>query len=182
MALKTCFCRWNSVAIMSTSWDACNYIISAAILEFTIEKFDPENMTVAVGIFLASLEAEIPLGGSFAPLPYSTNVTKIDFNIRGSITNSDARALCSMLASISVIFCINSNSASHETLVYKLLCFDAKISAMLFSSVQRSTVLLFRLFLTSSHTFLVGSFRKASAMRSRTVFSSSLRAWRIAYW
>jgi len=60
---------------MSFSWDTCNYIISAAILDFwlpvsygivadsTIEKFDPENIGVAVGIsFLASLEAEITLG------------------------------------------------------------------------------------------------------------------------
>jgi len=55
---------------MYISWYTCNYIISAAILDFwhpvssvsvtdsTIEKFDPENMGVAVGIlFLASLEA-----------------------------------------------------------------------------------------------------------------------------
>jgi len=60
---------------MYFSWDLCNYIISAAILDFwlpvssgsvtdsIIEKFDAENMRVAVGIlFLASLEAEIPLG------------------------------------------------------------------------------------------------------------------------
>ena len=51
-------------------WDTCNYIISDAILDFwlpvssgsfadsTTEKFDPENIGVAVGIlFLASLEA-----------------------------------------------------------------------------------------------------------------------------
>jgi len=60
---------------MYISWYKCNYIISAAILDFwlpvssgsitdsTIETFDPENMGVAVGIlFLASLEAEKPLG------------------------------------------------------------------------------------------------------------------------
>jgi len=65
---------------MYISWDTCNYIISAAILDFwlpissewviwviliarTIERFDPENIGAAVGImFLASLEAEIPLG------------------------------------------------------------------------------------------------------------------------
>jgi len=60
---------------MYISWDTCNYIISAVILDFwlpvssgsvtgsTIEKFDPENIGVAVGIlFLASLEAKIPLG------------------------------------------------------------------------------------------------------------------------
>jgi len=60
---------------MSICWDTCNYIISAVILDFwlpvssgivtdsTIEKFNPENMGVAVGIlFLASLEAEIPRG------------------------------------------------------------------------------------------------------------------------
>jgi len=65
---------------MSISWDTCNYIISVAIFDFwlpvsygsvtdsTIDKFDPENMGEAVGIlFLASLEAEIPLGGSFTP-------------------------------------------------------------------------------------------------------------------
>jgi len=52
---------------MYISWDTCNYIISAAILEFWllvssggvidsfVEKFDPEFMGVAVGIlFLAS--------------------------------------------------------------------------------------------------------------------------------
>jgi len=67
---------------MYISWDTCNYTISAAILDFwlpvssgnvtdsTIEKFEPENMGVAVGIlFLANLEAEIPLGGNFTPLP-----------------------------------------------------------------------------------------------------------------
>jgi len=61
--------------IMYISGDTCNYIISAAIWDFwlpissgsvtdsTIEMFDPKNMGVAVGIlFLASLEAEIPLG------------------------------------------------------------------------------------------------------------------------
>jgi len=47
---------------------------------YTIEKFDPKNMGVAVGIlFLASLEAEIPLGVSFTP--FNTSVTKITFNI-----------------------------------------------------------------------------------------------------
>jgi len=58
----------------------CNYIISAAILDFwlpvsfgsvtdsTVEKFDPENIGVAVGIlFLAILEAEIPLGVVLPP-------------------------------------------------------------------------------------------------------------------
>jgi len=62
---------------MYISWDMCNYIISVAILDFwlpvssgsvtdsTIETFDAENMGVAVGIlFLASLKAEISLGGS----------------------------------------------------------------------------------------------------------------------
>jgi len=60
---------------MYISWYTCNYIISAAILDFwlpvssgsitdsTIEKCDPKNMEVAVGIlFLAILDAEIPLG------------------------------------------------------------------------------------------------------------------------
>jgi len=49
----------------------------------TIEQFNLENMGVAVGIlFLASLEAEIPLVGSFTPPPhFNTNVTKITFNI-----------------------------------------------------------------------------------------------------
>jgi len=61
---------------MYISWHTCNYNISVAILDIwrpvspgsvidsTIEKFDPENMGVAVGI-LASLEAEKPLWGSF---------------------------------------------------------------------------------------------------------------------
>ena len=80
---------------MCISRDTCNYIISAAILDFrilvspacvtdsTIERFDPENIGVAVGIlFLASLEAEIHRGGggSFT-LPLQTNVSKITFNI-----------------------------------------------------------------------------------------------------
>jgi len=76
-------CRRNCVAIMSISWDTCNYIILAAILDFwlpvssgsvtdsTNEKFDPENMGVAVGIlFLASLEAEISLGVVLLPLQH----------------------------------------------------------------------------------------------------------------
>ena len=62
------------------SWDTCNYIISATILDFwlpvssgsvtdsAIEQFDPENMGLAVGIlFLASLEAEIHLGVVLSP-------------------------------------------------------------------------------------------------------------------
>ena len=65
---------------MYISWDTCNFIISAAILDFrlpvssgsvtdsTIEKFDSENMEVAVGIlFPVSLEGEILPGGSFPP-------------------------------------------------------------------------------------------------------------------
>jgi len=96
MALKTCYCRWNCVAIMSISWHTCNYTISYAILDLwlpvqygrvtdsIIETFDPENVGVAVGnLFLASLEAELHLGGSFAPI--NTNVTKIIFNVRGLI-------------------------------------------------------------------------------------------------
>ena len=88
--------RWNFVAIMYINWDTWNYIFSAAILDFwlpvssgsvtdsAIEKFDPENIGVAVGIwFLASLEAEIHLGGSFSPPPFNTNVSKITFNIWG---------------------------------------------------------------------------------------------------
>jgi len=70
---------------MLISWYTCNYIISAAILDFwlpvssgsitdsTIEKFDPHNMGLAVGIlFLASLEAEIRLG---VVLPPSTQTS-----------------------------------------------------------------------------------------------------------
>jgi len=69
---------------MYISWYTCNYIISAAIVDFglpvssgsvTIEKFDPENMDIAFGIlFIASLEAEIPLGSSFT-LPSSTQTS-----------------------------------------------------------------------------------------------------------
>jgi len=82
VALKTCWKRierienlWNFVAVMYISWNTCNYIISAAILDFwlpvsfgsvtdnTIEQFDPENTRAAVEIvFLASLEAEILWG------------------------------------------------------------------------------------------------------------------------
>jgi len=79
---------------MYISWNTCNYIISADILDFwllissgsvtdsNIEKFDPENMGVAVGIlFLASLDAEIPLWVSFTPLQHKRH--KITFNIWG---------------------------------------------------------------------------------------------------
>jgi len=82
MALKTFYCRWNYAAIMHNSWDTCNYIISAAIWHFwlpvssgsvtdtTIEKFDRKNIGVTVGIlFLASLEADIPLGVVLPPPP-----------------------------------------------------------------------------------------------------------------
>ena len=68
---------------MCIIWDMWNYIFSAAILDFwipvpsgnvadsTIEKFDPENMRVAVRIvFIASPEAEIYLGGSSPPLQH----------------------------------------------------------------------------------------------------------------
>jgi len=68
---------------MFICWDTCHYIISAAILDFwvpvssrsvtdsTIEKFDTANMGVAVGIlFLAILEAEIPLSSFTPPLHY----------------------------------------------------------------------------------------------------------------
>jgi len=66
---------------MYIRWDTCNYIISAAIMDFwlsvssgsvtdsTIQTFDPENMGVIIGIlFLPNLDAEIPLGGSFTHL------------------------------------------------------------------------------------------------------------------
>jgi len=56
------------------------------------------------------------------------------FTLHGLIMNSDAHALCSVLASISVIICFNS-SVLYETLVYKVLYFDAKTCAMLFLSV-----------------------------------------------
>jgi len=72
---------------MYISWYTCNYIISTAIFYFwlpvssgsvtdsTIENFDPENMTVAVWIvFLASPEAEIPLGVIYPRLQHK--VTK----------------------------------------------------------------------------------------------------------
>ena len=68
-------CRWTFVAILYSNWDTCNNIFSTAILDFwlsvssssvsdsAIEKFDPENIVVAVEIlFLASLEAEMHLG------------------------------------------------------------------------------------------------------------------------
>jgi len=72
---------------MYISWDTSKYIISAAILDLwvpvsygsvtdsTIEKFDPENMGVAVGLlFLAGIEAEIPLGSSFIPPSKQTSL------------------------------------------------------------------------------------------------------------
>ena len=77
----------NFFVIMYQSWDTCNYIISAAILDFllpvssgsvtasTIEKFDTENNGIAVGIlFLASLEAEIHLGVLLIPPSKQTSV------------------------------------------------------------------------------------------------------------
>ena len=82
---------------MYVSWDMCNYIIYATILDFwfpvssdsvtdcTIEKFDPENMRLSVEMFsLASQEAEIHLGGSsFTPAPSTQTSVKITFNIWG---------------------------------------------------------------------------------------------------
>jgi len=81
MALKTCYYLYNCVAIIYIYWYTCNYKLSAAILDFwfpvtsgsvtdsTIEKFDPENTGIAVGIlFLVSLEAEMPLR-VFTPPP-----------------------------------------------------------------------------------------------------------------
>jgi len=72
---------------MYISWYTCNYKISATILDLwlpvssgsvtdsTIEKFDPENMGVAVGIlFLASLEAEIPLAVVLHPPSTQTSL------------------------------------------------------------------------------------------------------------
>ena len=63
--------------------------LAAAILNFllpvtcsdvgiaSVEKFDPENGGVAVGIFVLSpTEAEIPLGGNLPP-PLALNVCKI---------------------------------------------------------------------------------------------------------
>ena len=100
VTLKTLLSRLNFVAIIYRSWETCKYITSAAILVFwlpvssgtvtdsSIEKFDPENIRVAVGIlFQASLEAdEIHLGGgSFAPLQHKRQ--KITFNIWGLIKN-----------------------------------------------------------------------------------------------
>jgi len=48
--------------------DFCLPVSSGRVNDSTVEKFDPENIGVDVGIlFLASLEAEILLGGSFIP-------------------------------------------------------------------------------------------------------------------
>jgi len=48
--------------------------VPGSVTDSTIEKFDPENMGLAVGIlFLGSLEAEIPLG---AVLPPSTQTSQ----------------------------------------------------------------------------------------------------------
>ena len=45
-------------------------VSSGSVTDSTIEKIDPENMGVAVGImFVASLEAEIHLEDSFTPPP-----------------------------------------------------------------------------------------------------------------
>ena len=71
-------------------WATFNYNISAAILDFwppvscgsvtdsTIEKIDPENKRVAVGIlFLASLEAEIHLEVVLPPPPSTQTSVKL---------------------------------------------------------------------------------------------------------
>jgi len=90
LALKACYYLWNCVAIIYISWYTYNYIISTAILDFwflvlpesatngSIEKFDPENIEIAVGImFLASLEAEIPLGVVLRPLQHKRHYNKL---------------------------------------------------------------------------------------------------------
>jgi len=63
---------------MYINWDTCNYIISAAIMDFwlpvlsgsitdnTIEMFAPENIAGGI-LFIASLEAKISLVDSFTP-------------------------------------------------------------------------------------------------------------------
>jgi len=49
-----------------------------------LKSFTPKTWVVAVRIlFLASLEAEKPLGCNFTPPPFNTNVKKITFNIWG---------------------------------------------------------------------------------------------------
>jgi len=82
---------------MYISWDACYYNFSAAIVDLwlpvssgsvtdsTIGKFDPKNIGVAVGIlFLASLEAEIPMGGSFTPpLQHERHKNNLQHNYEG---------------------------------------------------------------------------------------------------
>jgi len=76
MALKTCYNRWNCVANRHICWEACNYIISAAILDFwrlvssgsatdsTIEKFDLENMGIDTRIMFLSRQIAELLGGA----------------------------------------------------------------------------------------------------------------------
>jgi len=75
--------HWKRVITFEIVLLSCilaDYNISAAILDFwllissgsvidsTIETFDPENIGIAVGsLFLASLEAEIPLGVVLPP-------------------------------------------------------------------------------------------------------------------
>jgi len=53
------------------SWISDFPFSSGSVIDSTIEKFDPDNMGVVVGIlFLASIEAEISLVGSFTPLQH----------------------------------------------------------------------------------------------------------------
>jgi len=53
----------NSIIIFYCVYMAS--VLSGSVTDKTIEKFNPKKMWVAVGIlFLASLEAEIPLAGS----------------------------------------------------------------------------------------------------------------------
>jgi len=103
--------RWNCVAIMYYSCDTCNYIISAAIMDFwlpvssgsvtygTIEMFDPENMEVAVGIlFTAILEAEIPPGVVLLPLQHKRHKNnlqhmRVNINIDQWLNRYNTRSL-----------------------------------------------------------------------------------------
>ena len=75
----------------------------AAILDFrlpvpcdtvpdsTVEKFDPQNMEVAVEIwFLSGLQAEIHLGGTFTPSPLGLYGCKITLGTRGLTIRSSA--------------------------------------------------------------------------------------------
>jgi len=64
LQLVAIYCIITTYIVSATIFDFCLSVSFGSVTDSTIEKFDRKNMGVTVGIlFLASLEAEIPLGG-----------------------------------------------------------------------------------------------------------------------